>query len=146
MAAQAEDESGRKAKIILGIACPGRGIGETGHQVFRLNGADGDMASQANIESAPGRHGEGSLRRQGRTRRTGASGEGHFPGMCRAKQDLGKGSDPTVVAKREARTKEVGEGGAAGVYHAGRVCSWAGKSQLGVVIAAKVGSDSEVTA
>ena len=68
------------------------------------------------------------------------------PGMRRSKQDLRKGSNPTVVAKREPRTKEVGERGAAGVYNAGRVCSWAGKSQLGVVIAAKVGNDSEVTA
>ena len=142
-AAQAEEEAGRKAKIILGVACPGRGIGELGHQVFRLYGADGDVSSQTNIEPAARGHGEGSLRGERRTGSTSAAREGHLPGMRRSKQDLRKGSDPTVVAKREPRTKEVGERGAAGVYNAGRVCSWAGKSQLRVVIAAKVGSDSK---
>ena len=46
------------------------------------------MSSQTNIESAPGRQGEGSLRRKGRTGRTSAAGEGHFPGMRRSKQEL----------------------------------------------------------
>jgi hypothetical protein len=85
MAAQAEEESGRQAKIILGVACPGRGIGEPGHQVFRLNRANGDMSSQTNIESSPGSQCEGSLRGERRTGRTSAAGEGHFPGMRRSK-------------------------------------------------------------
>jgi hypothetical protein len=51
-----------------------------------------------------------------------------------------------VVAISEPGAKELGERGAAGVYNAGRVCSCAAKSQLRVVIAAEVGSDSEVTA
>ena len=66
--------------------------------------------------------------------------------MRRSEQDLGKGSEPTVVAIREPGAIKVGEHRAAGADHAGRVRSRSAKSQLRVVIAAEVGSDCEVTA
>ena len=49
-----------------------------------------------------------------------AAREGHLPGMRRSKQDLRKGSDPTVVAIREPGSIKVSEHRAAGVDHAGR--------------------------
>ena len=110
MSTKAEDNSGRKAHVILQLTDSGAVILKISHQVFHLNKADGNMMADLDVQSASTGPGKLVLGRERGAAGAAATGvQHHLSGIYASKQDLQKGSDPLVASKRKARAKEIGK-------------------------------------
>jgi hypothetical protein len=96
---EAEDYSGRDAEIVLGLGVVGAFV-EAGEEIVELDGADGEVAADADVHATAYGHGEGIVGRIG----SGDAGAG----VGHTEQYLSKRSYALIVTIADARAEEIG--------------------------------------
>ena len=143
-AAEAQHDTRGQPQIVLAGVTAGGDRGEARHHVFGLDGAQGEEVGEANVETAPGRHGEGVLRGKRATSAAGATCNRDRAGMHSATQHLDEGGEAGIIAIRETGTTHIAVDGSVGVNGARLVRTSAGEFQLPRRIATKVADDPKV--